>query len=305
MIPLNYHQLYYFWTIAKAGSLKKGSERLFLAVSTLSTQLTQLEAAMKVKMLSRTRNGVFLTAEGRMIFERCERIFSEGEELTHLVKKGGTRMPAVLRLGVQNSISSWIVLEIIAFVEALRKDIRISVFGGSHQELQDRLGKHSLDIILTNLDYSMAMGHDFESRLLAKVPLTFVSTQSFRKRINKFPSDLNNFPLILPPEGTPTRKSVDAYLHRNKIMPNIAAEIENPMLIRRLAREGRGAAIVDLVTVKRDIKEGLLVKLHRRPVELEEYIWFLYNSAARANQNLASAILAVAKKFRLRLGPAF
>ena len=300
MIPLNYHQLYYFWTIAKAGSLKKGSERLLLSASTLSTQLTQLEKTMKVKMLDRGRDGVSLTTEGRVIFERCERIFSEGEALAYMVRKDKMPMSTFLRLGVQNSVSAWITLEAISFIETLRKNIRVSVFGGSHQDLQERLHRHSLDIIITNSDYSTGMGRDFESRLFGKIPLTFVATRAFRKKICEFPADLNSFPIIMPPEGTSMRKSIDVYLHRNKISPDIVAEVENPMLIRQLAREGFGAAVVDLMTVARDIKEGTLVKLHRKPVGLDEHVWSIYYSGALANNNLAAAIHAITRKFALR-----
>ena len=42
MIPLNYHHLYYFFVIAKEGSIAKACEKLFLAQPTLSTQLKQL-----------------------------------------------------------------------------------------------------------------------------------------------------------------------------------------------------------------------------------------------------------------------
>ena len=34
MIPVNYHQLFYFWTIAKQGSYRAAGQQLLLAVST-------------------------------------------------------------------------------------------------------------------------------------------------------------------------------------------------------------------------------------------------------------------------------
>ncbi|MBI5202122.1 MAG: LysR family transcriptional regulator, partial [Elusimicrobia bacterium] len=78
MIPLNYHHLYYFWVVAKAGSITAARERLLLAQPTLSLQLAQLERACGGRLLERSRQGVTLTPLGQQVFEHCERIFSEG-----------------------------------------------------------------------------------------------------------------------------------------------------------------------------------------------------------------------------------
>ena len=297
MIPLNYHQLYYFWTIAKHGSIKKGSEKLLLTVSTLSTQLTQLERSMKMKLLKRSREGVSLTAEGWMVFERCERIFSEGELLADVVTKKDINTPTILRLGVQNSIASWIVAEIFSFIDGLGQNIRLGVHGGSHRDIQERLRNHALDIVLTNLNYSINMGHDFDNHLLAKIPLTFVGTRKLQAKIKKFPSGLEGIPLILPTEENPIRRRIDNFLNSHKVTPSIVAEVENPMLIRRLARESVGIAVVDTATISRDIKDGRLIRLHNQPLGIHEHIWLLYCSGRQASQKLATAIQTVAKKF--------
>ncbi len=41
---LNYHHLYYFWRVAREGSLSRAAEQLRLSHSTLSTQIRSLEA---------------------------------------------------------------------------------------------------------------------------------------------------------------------------------------------------------------------------------------------------------------------
>jgi LysR family transcriptional activator of nhaA len=300
MIPINYHQLYYFWTIAKCGSFKGGSDRLLLAVSTLSLQMTQLEQALKIRLLHRTRKGVSLTPEGRAIYEYCERIFNEGEALASMIKAGSHTVPTFLRLGIQDSISAWIGLRIMDFVDSLGLDIRVSVFGGLQTELQERLSNHALDIVVTNFDYSLSLGHDFASRLVAKIPISFVGTPQLKRRIKRFPADIGQVPLLIRTTENPIRRSVDAYLSRHKVTPKIEAEIENPLLIRLLALQGRGAAVIDTLTVNDDLKARRLVKLHAKPIGLEEYVWLLYNSSPRPNRNLEGAMQGLVKDFKLK-----
>jgi LysR family transcriptional activator of nhaA len=299
MIPINYHQLYYFWTIAKCGSFKGGSEKLLLAVSTLSLQMTQLERAMKLRLLNRDRKGVSLTPEGQVVYERCERIFNEGEALSAMIQAGSHTVPTVLRLGVQDSISAWIALRIIDFVDELGVDIRVSVFGGLQEELQERLRKHALDVVVTNFDYSISLGPDFASRLVTKIPISFVGTLQFKRQVKRFPADISQVPLLIRTTENPIRRSVDAYLSRHKVIPKIEAEIENPLLIRLLALQGRGAAVIDTLTVNDDIKARRLVKLHEKPTGLEEHVWLLYNARPRPNRNLERALHGLAKDFRI------
>lgn len=299
MIPLNYHQLYYFWTIAKCGSFKAGGEKLLLAVSTLSLQMTQLEGALKIRLLNRDRNGVSLTPEGRTVYERCERIFNEGDALASMVQAGSHTVPTVLRLGVQDSISAWIALQIIDFVEDLGLDIHVSVHGGLQTELQERLRRHALDAVVTNFDYSTSLGQEFASRLVAKIPISFVGTPKFKARIRRFPADIGRVPLLIRTTENPIRRSADSYLSRHNVVPRIEAEIENPLLIRLLALQGRGAAVVDTLTVKDDLRARRLVALHEKPIGLEEYVWVLYNSRPRPNLNLDRALQGLAKDFRI------
>jgi len=301
MIPVNYHQLYYFWTVAKLGSFRAASQSLYLAVSTLSVQLAQLEKSLGMRLLDRNRRGVSLTPEGRAVYERCERIFTEGDALAAMVKKGPAAVPPPLRLGIPPSISAWIVLKTLDFITSTAPNVRVSVFGGSQGELQERLQTHSLDAAITNFDYTLTLGHDFASRLIAKIPISFVGTPKIKRSVPRFPKDLANVPLLSRTTENPIRRSLDAYLREHGIKPRMEIEIENTQLIRLLALQGRGAAVIDTLTINEDLKAKRLVKLHSSPTRMEEYVWLLYNARPKSNPELAKAINGLAKEFSIKL----
>lgn len=301
MIPVNYHQLYYFWTIAKAGSYKAATEPLLLAVSTLSIQIAQLEKALDMRLFERDRRGVSLTPQGRAVYEHCEKIFTEGEALLSTVRKGPRAAPTSLRLGVQDSISAWIILKIIDFVSNLEPSVQVSVFGGGQAELQERLRKHALDVVVTNFDYSVGLGQDFASRLVANIPISFIGTPKLRRQVRRFPSDMAKVPLLVRTTENPIRRSVDAYLRARGVRPRIEIEIENPLLIRLLALQGRGVAVLDTLTVNDDLKSKRLVKLHGRSTRMEECVWLLYNARQKANPQLERVMRGLAKDFKINL----
>lgn len=298
---MNYHQLYYFWTIAKAGSFKAAGKRLLLAVSTLSVQIGQLERSLGIRLFERSRRGVTLTPEGRLVYDHCERIFGEGDALLAAVRSGSPAAPAQLRLGVQTSISAWIVLKLIDFVSRLEPRVHVSVVGGNQQGLQDRLRNHALDIALTNFDYTLALGRDFASRLVGKLPVSFVGTPRVKRRIRRFPESLAEVPLLVRTDENPIRRSLDAYLRERGVTPRVDIEIENTQLIRLLALQGRGAAVIDTFTINEDLASGRLVRLHARPTGMEEYIWLLYNARPKSHPALASVMAALTKDFLVSL----
>jgi LysR family transcriptional activator of nhaA len=301
MIPVNYHQLYYFWTIAKAGSYKAATEPLLLATSTLSLQISQLEKSLGMRLFERDRRGVTLTPQGRIVYEHCEKIFVEGEALLSTVRKGPQGIPLRLRLGVQDSISAWIILKLIDFVSSLEPGVQVSVFGGGQAELQERLRKHALDAVVTNFDYSVTLGQDFSSRLVAKIPISFIGTPKIKRQAKRFPQDLAKVPLLVRTTENPIRRSVDSYLRGHGVRPRIEIEIENPLLIRLLALQGRGVAVLDTLTINDDLKSGRLVKLHGKATRMEEYVWLLYNTRPKANPELARVMRGLAKDFEINL----
>ena len=50
---LNYHHLYYFWVVAKQGSIARAVDKLRLAQPTISGQLKQLEETLGEKLFTR------------------------------------------------------------------------------------------------------------------------------------------------------------------------------------------------------------------------------------------------------------
>ena len=84
---LNYHHLFYFWTIAREGSVTQAVERLRLGQPTLSAQMRSLEKALGVRLLKKEGRGLVLTEAGRTAFRYAEGIFGLGKINTRLVER--------------------------------------------------------------------------------------------------------------------------------------------------------------------------------------------------------------------------
>lgn len=300
MLPLNYHHLYYFWVAAKAGRISLACRSLFLSQSALSMQIQQLERSFGKQLLYRSRKGVALTTDGRVAFDYCERIFSQGEELAAALQPGNSMIHARLRLGIAGSVSRHVVARILERVYKIDGRLRVSVLGGPLEDLRKRLENHRLDLVVSNVDFSNELGVEFRSRLAGTIPILFVAVPKLKERIRRFPSDLSKLPMLLMAPENPVRKEVDLFLCRHKVAVSVEAEIEDFDLLQFLALRGQGVAAMDALTVRQDLARGRLTKLHRGPVGIKEYIWFICGRHPKPNPILREVMQEMMEGFEIR-----
>ena len=78
---LNYHHLFYFWTVVRAGSITQAAAHLRLAQATISSQIKALEESLGEPLLVRAGRRLQPTAAGQVVFRYADEIFSLGREL--------------------------------------------------------------------------------------------------------------------------------------------------------------------------------------------------------------------------------
>jgi len=299
MIPLNYHHLYYFWTTVKSGSITKASKKLYLTQPALSQQLQQLERALKRPLFTRGRAGVILTGPGRTVFEHCERIFTEGESLSRALAEGAAG-PAVLRLGISAAISREIILKIRRAIKRPGVPTLMTVFTGSLGGLQDRLSRRQLDLAVSEVDLTPALGKDFSGRLVDAVPVHFVAAPRLKKTLRGFPPRGAEMRMLLRTPDNPVRKSVDAYLKRRGAAYTIAAETDDSDLIRIMAVEGDGVAVLSGLAAQKDLAQGRLATLNSEPTGIKEFVWFAASSRPAPDPVLRDILRELMTRFSLR-----
>ena len=102
MASLNYHHLYYFWVVAREGSIVAASRELDLSQPTISSQIRTLEESLGVKLFERAGRGLVLTDTGRVAFRYADSIFTMGREMADalqgLTRRLGRRLGFAERL---------------------------------------------------------------------------------------------------------------------------------------------------------------------------------------------------------------
>src|SRR3989338_3195028 len=118
MIPFNYHHLYYFYTIAKIGSISKASETLRVGQPALSFQL---------KLFEREGRKITLTESGRYVLSYATEIFDIGMELMDGLGDRSQKGRLKIQIGDSSFIPKTAVTALLNFLLKIEPEVYISV----------------------------------------------------------------------------------------------------------------------------------------------------------------------------------
>lgn len=259
---LNYHHLYYFWRIAKLGSISAASQQLRLSQSTLSEQLRELENTFEKSLFERAGKRLELTEAGKIALEYAENIFTAGDELMDRLRNSGTLAHRrQFRLGALTALSKHLQMELVKPLLS-QPEIHLIVLEASMPSLLRELNEHRLDLIISNTPARTDLEPQLQNQHLGKLPVVLVGAPHFEKYRRRFPHGLQGAPMHLPTHTSRIRTDLALYFDRHKIEPHVQSEIEDMSLLRLFALDGTGMVAVPQVVVQPELDSGKLKIIH-------------------------------------------
>ena len=288
MRELNFHHLRYFHTVAHEGNLTRAAERLNVSQSAVSAQIRQLEDRLGQQLFERRGRALFLTEAGHIALDHADSIFATGEELVNTLGERPQGRRQVLRVGSLATLSRNFQ---IGFLRPLlgRNDVEIVIRSGGLGDLLKHLEAHRLDVVLANTSPPRDAATPWISHAIAEQPVSLIGTPERADSTASLDILLAREPLILPTVESSIRSGIDALFDRLHIRPHIAAEVDDMAMIRLLAREGIGLAVVPPIVVKDELRNGRLVEVKLFP-QLSEIFYAVTLSRRFPNPLLRSLL---------------
>ncbi len=271
MAALNYNHLRYFWAVAREGNLTRTAEKLHVSQSALSVQIKKLEHQMGHALFNRAGKRLELTEAGRIALDHAEVIFAAGAELLGTLKQQPGENRQVLRVGALATLSRNFQ---IGFLRPLlgREDVEVVIRSGTTEDLLNNLEAHRLDVVLLNLPPLRDAATAWISHPIAEQPVSLVGTRARVGRDAKLETLIAREPLVLPTLESSIRTGFDAWLDRLGIRPRIVAEVDDMAMMRLLAREDIGLAVVPPIVVRDELASGALFEVARLPQLSETFV---------------------------------
>jgi len=238
---LNYNHLYYFWIVARVGSIAAAAKQLHVTPPTISAQLRVLQKRWGCRFFRQSGRGLTLTPAGQLALRYCDEIFSLGGELWQTLSeaRGGAKLQ--LRVGATDSLPKLAIHQLLRPALDLDSPVRLYCMDGSLERLLDDLSMQRLDIVLTDAPVPPAGASRLFNQLLGETTVGFFAAESLLTDPTlDLRSRLIAGPLLLPTPGSNLRRTLDSWFDWAGLRPVIAHEIGDSGLLKVLGQAGEG-----------------------------------------------------------------
>lgn len=267
---LNYHHLYYFYVIAKEGSVARAALILGVGQPALSTQLKQLEDFLEKPLFERQKQRLVLNESGKIAFQYADQIFSLGSEMVEALEDRLSNNRIHVQIGALDSVPKNIIMRVMR--QAYQQgNCKVSVLEGALGDLQRSLLTHQIDLLLSNYPPQVD-STSIQARPVARLKVVVCGAVKFKHLKKNFPHSLEGQPFIFPTVHSKLRRDLEHYFDLNGIRVDQTAETQDTTLQTILGEEGIGLIPIAELAAQDLIKEKKLIVLGTLSGVFEE-IW--------------------------------
>ncbi len=279
MNRINLNKLYYFFIVAKEGSIKAASKKLNLTQPTISTQIHQLEDDLGFQLFDRKHRKLNITTKGRLILKKADKIFELTDELNSTIPTISKNKRTKFRVGAIQSLSNSFIFD---FSLKLWRDssVSVSVTQGSFADLKEKMDNDKIDIILTDGPYKNKT--KYKSVSLGRAKVVAVGNNSIRIKKSDFPLALTSHNYLAFSNQGRLQDDIEYFFHRKKIAPEVIGSVDDVTLMKVITEKSNCFCILPYKAVKESIQQKK-VKLLGEIKEIQAGLWAVIPSHSANN----------------------
>ncbi len=282
---LNFNHLYYFWVVAREGSVTRATTLLHLAQPTVSGQLRTLDQTIGTPLFERRGRGRALTETGRLVFRYAETMFGAARELAVALDGGPTNHPARFAVGIADALPKLTVTRLLAPALASAAPLHLDCRCDKPDRLLAALALHELDLVIADTPVPSGLSVRLFSHMIGESGVSLFAVPALAARYRRrFPDSLTDAPLLLGARTSALRRAVDSWCVRVRVRPRIVAEVEDAAVLQALGAQGLGCFAAPTV-VEAEIRRTYGVRVVGRLSDVHERFYAI--SAARTLQHPA------------------
>ncbi|MBK6740029.1 MAG: hypothetical protein IPG64_20385 [Haliea sp.] len=179
-------------------------------------------------------------------------------------------MPALLTVGVVNSIPKLVAARILQPVFDSDMPIRLVCIEGGLEPLLGRLAVHRLDLILCDRPIPSGLSVKAFSHALGSSDISLFCPLALSRRYKKnFPQCLNKAPMLLPTMDNPIRRPLDDWFEQHSVSPTLIAEFEDSALMKAFGEAGNGI-FPSPTAISDEVEQMYRVRRIGNPIPVQE-----------------------------------
>lgn len=269
-IDMEYYKV--FCMVAECNNFSKAAEKLYISQPAITQTIKKLEEQLECKLFYRKSNGVCLTKEGEHLYNYVNNSVTTINNVENKFKELRGLKSGIIKIRTGNNNAKRVLYNSLMNFTKDYPNIKIQISQGKPQDSINELINGKIDIVILNLPYKN-LNRNIEIIEIAENTYTFVATKEYLTKNNikiKNIDDLENYPLIIPMEGSTARNILNTYLNKADI--NSQYEIVSEDMRKDFAIQGLGIAYVMKCLVEKEINDGKLIEINLNRKEINSKV---------------------------------
>jgi LysR family transcriptional regulator, nitrogen assimilation regulatory protein len=239
---IDVRKLKHFLAIVEAGSLTRAADSLRVAQPALTHSLRSLEDELGVELFERHARGVTLTEFGRVLEEQGRIILREVDRTRALIKHRCENPAGTVALAVPSILIGCLSGILASELHKRLPDTKISVQLRDSEAAREEILDGDLDLALTYASIN-EQGVSLRPLVVEQLVVVAPAPKSHWSRGLSI-GDLEEIPLILPPQGDPIRLAIDDAANKNGTKLRIVLEMASAIDVLELVKnDGLGTIL--------------------------------------------------------------
>lgn len=268
-------QLRYFLAVAEHGSISGAARALDARQPTLSVSLKNLEEDLGSTLFHRDARGITLTASGRLLRDSASDIFERLERTRAELSGLEQEDVGEFTVGCNDALGAYFLPSFMRGFLVRAPRVHISLWSGSNPEVRDAVVERAIH-------FGLCVNPEAHPDLVM-VPLYRDGLQLYVASEEPEPRTLieayvrvRRGPLIVSRRASPVTHLL-ARLESDEVLPERTLDCGDLQLVRTLAKEGLGVALLPRRVARHGSPEELRV-LHPKLPGVPEVIHLLYRA---------------------------
>ena len=258
-IDIELYKIFYY--VAKYKSITKAAEMLYISQPAVTMSIKKLEEQLEMTLFTRTKRGVILTNEGKVLYEYVEQAMESikiGENRINSLKKLDT---GNIRIGIGTTLTKYFLMEYLDKFHKLYPKININIDTSMTVDILKKLENGLVDIAIITTD--KLEYKDFNIVYSRDIQDVFVASKDYYDIIGKKTSldNLNTYPLLLQSSKASTRGFLDNFCIKHGVRLNSSMELASFSLVLEFSKIGMGIGFISKDFVEDEIAKNELFEI--------------------------------------------
>jgi DNA-binding transcriptional LysR family regulator len=260
-------------------SFSRAAKKMLLTQPALTKHIQNLESALDVKIVNRSKAGTSLTPEGKVFYDYSERILRLREELRSKIADARGSDTGIISVCASTIPAAYILPRVLS---CFRKDypgIRLRVRSNDSDRTIEAIINGEAEIGFVGKspgDRKLHAEALWADRLVLAVPADHHWTRKAAVSMKEVAQE----PFVVRERGSATRHILESALKEARGLSlgnfNIVAELGSSEAVKEAILVGLGVSIISIHALERELNLGLLKEIPLRNFRNKRFFYLIY-----------------------------